>query len=64
MFYFDSFAEFLAMGKHGAYVWTCFAITVSVLLLNLVLPWLARKRLVAQEIRRLRWEEECSESGS
>lgn len=64
MFYFDSFADFLAMGKHGPYVWTCFVITMSVLLINLALPWLGRKRLIAQQARRLRWEEECSESGS
>ena len=57
MFFFDSFAEFLAMGKHAPYVWTCFGITMSVLALNLFLPWLARKRLLAQEIRRMRWEE-------
>lgn len=23
---FDSFAEFLAMGRHGVYVWSCFGI--------------------------------------
>lgn len=25
--YFQSFAEFIAMGKHGFYVWTCYGLT-------------------------------------
>ena len=33
--------EFLAMGGYGAYVWTSFALTFAVLVLNLVL---ARRR--------------------
>ena len=30
--YFDSFAEFLLMGKHGFYVWTAYGTTTAVLL--------------------------------
>lgn len=56
IFAFNSFAEFIAMGKHGFYVWTCFGITLAALLLNVALPWLARKRYLTQEARRLRWE--------
>lgn len=56
LFAFNSFAEFLAMGKHGPYVWSCFGITLAVLALNLALPWFARKRYLKQEARRLRWE--------
>lgn len=26
--YFDSLAAFLAMGKHGVYVWTCWGLVV------------------------------------
>lgn len=63
IFAFNSFAEFLAMGKHGFYVWTCFGITLSIMALNLVLPWLARKKYLNQEIRRMRWEAR-NESGS
>lgn len=54
---FSSFAEFLAMGKHGLYVWTSFGITVAVLLLNVALPKLARRRYLQEEARRLRREE-------
>lgn len=56
MFAFNSFAEFMAMGKHGVYVWSCFGISVAILALNVALPWLAHKRYLNQEARRLRWE--------
>lgn len=63
IFAFNSFAEFLAMGKHGFYVWLSYGISLAVLALNVVLPWLARKRYINQETRRLRWEAQ-NESGS
>nr|WP_284060353.1 heme exporter protein CcmD [Pseudomonas sp. NW5] len=44
------------MGKHGVYVWTCFAVSLAVLALNVVLPLLARRRYLQQEARRLRRE--------
>ncbi len=56
IFAFNSLAEFWAMGKHGPYVWSCFALTMMVLGLNVLLPWLAHKRYLKQEERRLRWE--------
>lgn len=55
--YFESFAAFLAMGKHGAYVWSAYGISVAVLLLNVLLPVLARRRYLKDEARRLRREE-------
>lgn len=30
--YFYSFSEFIAMGKHGVFVWSCWAITVGMML--------------------------------
>jgi heme exporter protein D len=54
---FTSFAEFLAMGSHGAYVWSSFVISLAVLALNVVLPLLARRRYLQDEARRLRREE-------
>lgn len=53
---FASFSEFLAMGHHGLYVWTAYGICLSVLVLNVALPVLARRRYLQQEARRLRWE--------
>lgn len=54
--YFYSFSEFLAMGKHGVFVWSCWAITVGMLL---VFIWYSRqqrktllKQLAVQQARR------------
>ena len=30
--YFYSFSEFLMMGKHGVFVWSCWAITIGMML--------------------------------
>ncbi|HYQ37888.1 MAG TPA: heme exporter protein CcmD [Pseudomonas sp.] len=53
---FESFADFLAMGKHGLYVWTSYGISLAVLALNVALPLLARRRYLQDEARRLRRE--------
>jgi heme exporter protein D len=49
--------EFLAMGGHGPFVWSAYAITLAVLILNVLQPWLARRRMVNEEARRRRREE-------
>lgn len=54
---FASFSEFIAMGAHGPYVWSCYAISLAVLGLNVALPILARRRFLQDEARRLRREE-------
>ncbi|MCD5992891.1 heme exporter protein CcmD [Pseudomonas sp. CDFA 602] len=53
---FDTWADFLAMGRHGLYVWSAYGICLFVLVLNVVLPVLARRRFLQQEARRLRRE--------
>src|SRR5690606_6592215 len=53
---FSSFSEFLAMGSHGAYVWSAYGISLAILALNVVLPILARRRYLQDEARRLRRE--------
>ena len=45
------------MGGHGLYVWLSYGLGVAVILINLVLPWLQRNRLLAEQKRRLRREE-------
>ncbi|TVM07549.1 MAG: heme exporter protein CcmD [Halomonas sp.] len=60
---FDSFAEFIAMGGHGPYVWSSWAIT---LLLILVLVWHARverRQLVEGLKRRARREQARQQQG-
>ncbi|BFN29032.1 heme exporter protein D [Pseudomonas sp. SCT] len=54
---FSSFADFIAMGNHGVYVWTSYGISLAVLILNVVLPVVARRRYLQDEARRLRREE-------
>jgi heme exporter protein D len=54
---FASFSEFIAMGNHGLYVWSCYGISLVVLGLNVALPILARRRYLQDEARRLRREE-------
>lgn len=46
--YFYSFAEFVAMGKHGVYVWTCWGITVAVVLCFILYSRQQRKGLIKQ----------------
>ncbi len=41
----NSFAEFLAMGGYGFYVWTSYGITFVVLLLNVIIPLLQKKKI-------------------
>ncbi|HEX8590186.1 heme exporter protein CcmD [Pseudomonas sp.] len=53
---FESFSDFLAMGKHGLYVWSAYGLCFSVLAINVLAPVLARRRYLQQEARRLRRE--------
>ena len=46
--YFYSFSEFLAMGKHGVFVWSCWAITVGMLLAFIWYSRQQRKNLLKQ----------------
>jgi heme exporter protein D len=53
---FESFSDFLAMGKHGLYVWSAYGICFTVLAINVLAPVVARRRHLQQEARRLRRE--------
>jgi heme exporter protein D len=54
---FSSFSDFIAMGNHGLYVWSSYGISLAVLILNVALPVMARRRYLQDEARRLRREE-------
>jgi heme exporter protein D len=53
---FTSLADFLAMGGHGAYVWSAYGLCMVVLAWNAVLPLLARRRYLDDLARRRRRE--------
>ncbi len=54
---FASFADFVAMGNHGLYVWSAYGISLLVLAFNVGVPLLARRRYLQEQARRLRREE-------
>lgn len=55
-----SLTDVLDMGDYGVYVWSCYGVTLAVLVLNL---WLARRSLAEQVLhakRRLKMNSEPS----
>ena len=54
MFYFDSFADFLAMGRHGVYVWTAYGIALAIMIGMVVIPVQRNKTLRKMIQRQLR----------
>jgi len=46
--YIDNLHALLAMGGHGAYVWSAYSVAVLVIVAMLVLPLRRRKRLLVQ----------------
>lgn len=53
---FHSIAEFLAMGKHGLYVWLSYGLTAVIIFYNVMQPRLHRRRLLKEQAQRLRRE--------
>ena len=48
---FDNFADFLAMGKHGAFVWSAYGISLIIIVANVIAP-IQRKRGLINDIKR------------
>lgn len=55
--YFESFADFLAMGNHGFYVWLSYGTSLALIALGLWTAWRAGKQAEAHVQRLLRREE-------
>lgn len=53
---FDSFADFLAMGRHGLYVWLAYGVSFAIIAWNAVQPVLQRRRLLREQLALLRRE--------
>ncbi len=49
--YFDSFADFLAMGNHGLYVWLAYGFFLLVVGWNILMPVLEHRRVAASARR-------------
>ena len=47
-----SFAEFLAMGGYGQFVWPAYAVTLIVLIGNVILARASHRRAVEEALRR------------
>jgi len=59
---FDSIADFLAMGKHGPYVWSAYGVTTLVVLWNVLQPLFRRRQLLREQAAALRRAAEDDES--
>ena len=46
--YFYSVSEFIAMGEHGVFVWSCWAITVGMMLIFILYSRRQRQTLIKQ----------------
>ncbi|WP_109513170.1 heme exporter protein CcmD [Pseudomonas ovata] len=53
---FASWSDFLAMGRHGLFVWSAYGLFAAVLAINVILPLLARRRYLQEQARRVRRE--------
>lgn len=53
MGYFETFAEFVRMGRHGVYVWSVYGIAVVIIASHLV-SLAVQKRRVLQEFRKMK----------
>lgn len=50
--YFESFADFLQMGKHGVYVWSSYGISALLIGLNILFAVVAQRK-AREEVKRL-----------
>ena len=46
--YFYSVSEFIAMGEHGVFVWSCWAITIGMVLIFIIYSRRQRPALIKQ----------------
>ena len=56
MIYWNSFADFLAMGGYGFYVWGSFGVTALIMLIEPIVAIRNQKTLIARLKRQLRAE--------
>ena len=64
MIYWNSFADFLAMGGYGLYVWGSFGVTALVMVLEPILVARNQRASVARLKRQLRAEQRAESRSS
>jgi heme exporter protein D len=61
---FSSWAEFIDMGGYGFNVWSVYGLFVILVVVNLILPWRKKQKIVRQLKRRLTLEAEIQSEDS
>jgi heme exporter protein D len=56
MGHFETFSEFIQMGKHGLYVWLSYGISLIVIVYNIVADYIERQQFFREAKRRLKRE--------
>ena len=56
MGYFETFSEFIQMGKHGLYVWLSYGISLIVIVYNIIAVYIERQQFFSEAKRRLKRE--------
>ena len=57
-----NWAEFFHMGGYAFFVWTSYAITLVVVVLNIILPFVERKKIIARVKRAIKRENLSNQS--
>ncbi len=56
MGYFETFSEFIQMGKHGLYVWLSYGISLIVIFYNILSVYVDRRQFFSEAKRRVKRE--------
>ncbi|MEH6649228.1 MAG: heme exporter protein CcmD [Motiliproteus sp.] len=59
--YFDSLADFIAMGGHGLYVWLAYSIALVIVVFNIASPILRKRQFMANYRKRLQREQRLAQ---
>jgi heme exporter protein D len=51
---FDSFSDFLAMGRHGVYVWSAYGVSFAIVFWNIAQPLWRRRQWLREQAAALR----------
>jgi heme exporter protein D len=52
-----NWSEFFAMGGYAFFVWTSYGLTLAVIVLNIIMPVLQRKKVISRVKRAIRREQ-------